>query len=104
MDNFNDTFLLQPLVPKSFFLDERRSSLASIIVAVVYGLICMSIALIAVYFRSGVLQISLTVFSVVGGPLLALFSLGMLCRIANQKVCYVKIHIILDFRFGVHIH
>ena len=59
---------------------------ANVLVAIIYGFICMAIALIAVYFQTGVLQIALTVFGAVGGPLLALFTLGMLCKVGNQKV------------------
>lgn len=37
-------------------------------------------------FLGGVLQAALTVFGVVGGPVLGFFSLGMFTVTANQKV------------------
>lgn len=43
-------------------------------------------AFITQVLGTGVLQASLTIFGAVGGPLLALFTMGMLCKSANQKV------------------
>ena len=51
--------------------------------AAVYGLICVGVAFVAQYL-GGVLQVSLTIFGVIGGPLLAIFTLGMCTKLANQ--------------------
>lgn len=55
------------------------------IVAFVFGLACVGLAFLAQHL-GGVLQISLTIFGVVGGPLLGIFTLGMFTTGANEKV------------------
>jgi sodium-coupled monocarboxylate transporter 8/12 len=50
-----------------------------------YGLLCLGIAFAAQYL-GGILQASLTIFGVVGGPLFGLFTLGMFFPFANQMV------------------
>lgn len=54
-------------------------------IALTYGLICLGVAFLA-QFLGGVLQAALTIFGVVGGPLLGLFSLGMFTLTANEWV------------------
>lgn len=65
-------------------LPESKSTLKSKIMAFVYGLICLAIAF-SVEHLGGILQASLTIFGAIGGPLLALFTLGMFTRKANEK-------------------
>lgn len=65
------------------------------ILALVFGVICIALAFLADILGTGVLQASLTIFGVVGGPLLALFTLGMLCRRVEQKGA------IIGFLFGL---
>eukprot|EP00092_Neocalanus_flemingeri_P018992 GFUD01020577.1.p1 GENE.GFUD01020577.1~~GFUD01020577.1.p1 ORF type:complete len:565 (-),score=132.36 GFUD01020577.1:115-1809(-) len=55
------------------------------ILALVFGAICIALAFLADILGTGVLQASLTIFGVVGGPLLALFTLGILCRRVEQR-------------------
>lgn len=55
-----------------------------------YGAICLLLAFLAQYFGS-VLQISLTIFGIIGGPVLAVFTLGVLLPQVNQKVFCFKI-------------
>lgn len=59
------------------------SAFLSKLIALVYGLICIGGAFVA-QFLGGILQASLLLFGVVGGPLLALFTLGMVTERANQ--------------------
>lgn len=66
-------------------LPEKWLTIHSKIIALGYGLGCLAIAFLA-QFLGGVLQASLTIFGVVGGPLLGLFSLGMFTPTSNQKV------------------
>lgn len=64
---------------------EKEQALRTKIVALIYGFVFLGLAFLA-QFLGGVLQAALTVFGVVGGPLLGLFSLGMFTVTANQKV------------------
>jgi sodium-coupled monocarboxylate transporter 8/12 len=66
-------------------LPENRSGPVSKVLALLYGFLCLGIAFAAEYL-GGILQASLTIFGVVGGPLLGLFTLGMFVPSANQMV------------------
>ncbi|KAK3909950.1 Putative sodium-dependent multivitamin transporter [Frankliniella fusca] len=60
-----------------------ETSLWAKLVSVVYGLLCIVLAFIADRW-GGVLQASLTILGVVGGPTVGLFSLGMCFPHANE--------------------
>ncbi|CRK90103.1 CLUMA_CG003821, isoform A [Clunio marinus] len=72
------------LMKRPLKMSPQRSALPSKIIAGVYGIICIGTAYLAQHI-GGILQISLTIFGVVGGPLLALFTLGMGTKRANEK-------------------
>lgn len=55
------------------------------ILVIMYGAICLLLAFLAKYFGS-VLQTSLTIFGLIGGPVLAVFTLGILLPHVKQKV------------------
>lgn len=63
---------------------EKQNTRASKILACLYGFLCIGMAFLA-QLLGGILQAALTIFGVVGGPLLGLFSLGMLNTRPNQK-------------------
>ncbi|XP_058449666.1 putative sodium-dependent multivitamin transporter [Malaya genurostris] len=77
---------LKPLYAKIMKrpLPDMQSSFPTKVMAFIYGIICLAVAFIA-QFMGGVLQASLTIFGVVGGPLFALFSMGMFTKRANQR-------------------
>ncbi|KAG8227162.1 hypothetical protein J437_LFUL001706 [Ladona fulva] len=64
-------------------LSEKASTILSKCLVLSYGMLCLAFAFLAQSF-GGVLQASLTIFGVVGGPLLGVFTLGMFIPIANQ--------------------
>jgi len=63
---------------------ENKMAFVSQMLVLFYGTCCLAVAFLAENL-GGVLQASLTVFGVVGGPLLGLFSLGMFFTKSNQK-------------------
>lgn len=65
-------------------MTDSSTTLPSKIMAGLYGLVCIALAFGA-GSMGGVLQASLTIFGVVGGPLLAVFTLGMCTTKANQR-------------------
>lgn len=62
---------------------ETTSASVSKILALIYGLICIAGAFLAQYL-GGILQASLVLFGVVGGPLLGFFTLGMTTTVASE--------------------
>ncbi|XP_006625827.2 solute carrier family 5 member 6a isoform X1 [Lepisosteus oculatus] len=71
--------LIKPHFPD---MTEYRATLLSKSLALGYGLICLGMAYIASQMGS-VLQASLSIFGMIGGPLLGLFCLGMFFPWAN---------------------
>jgi len=66
--------------------DKKRVFYMKILV-LAYGAICLLLAYLSQYLGS-ILQTSLVIFGVIGGPVLAVFSLGILLPRVNQKVFY----------------
>ncbi|XP_012253667.2 putative sodium-dependent multivitamin transporter isoform X1 [Athalia rosae] len=64
--------------------------------ALLVGLLCIVVAFLAQYL-GGVLQAALTIFGVVGGPILGLFTLGMFTECATQRGAVTGILISLMF-------
>lgn len=81
-------------------LPDMQSSFPTKVMAFIYGVICIAVAFIA-QFMGGVLQASLTIFGVVGGPLFALFSMGMFTKRANQRGVIVGLLIGLSFSLWI---
>uniref|UniRef100_UPI00398F4ACD solute carrier family 5 member 6a n=1 Tax=Pristiophorus japonicus TaxID=55135 RepID=UPI00398F4ACD len=74
------TDLIKPCYPH---MTETRATLISKCLALGYGLLCLGMAYIASLMGS-VLQAALSIFGMVGGPLLGLFCLGMFFPMANS--------------------
>lgn len=71
--------LIQPWFPQ---LTETRAIMLSRSLAFAYGLVCLGMAYVSSHLGS-VLQAALSIFGMVGGPLLGLFCLGMFFPCAN---------------------
>ncbi|XP_064648287.1 sodium-coupled monocarboxylate transporter 1-like [Lineus longissimus] len=71
-------------------LTDKRATLISKILAVVYGLVCIALTFVASQL-GGVLQAALGLFGFIGGPTFGLFLLGMLFPCANWKGGFVGI-------------
>lgn len=80
-DYFRNIYLL--IMKRPYVASDNRSALPSKLLATFYGFLCIGVAFL-MQNLGGVLQASLTIFGVVGGPLLAIFTLGMFTKVANQ--------------------
>lgn len=81
--------------------NDRIFALFSKGLALGFGVICIALTYL-VEQLGGILQASLTIFGIVGGPLLGLFSLGMFCYRCNQTSALVgyACSIVLSFYIG----
>ena len=64
---------------------DHESSLVTQILTCFYGIVSILLALIALSISS-IIQAATTIYQIFGGPLLAVYSLGMFTLSANQKV------------------
>ncbi|XP_066490585.1 sodium-coupled monocarboxylate transporter 1-like [Tiliqua scincoides] len=79
------TVTVQDLVKPNFkTLTEADLSSISMGMNLLFGTICIAMAAVASLLTS-VLQAALTIFGIIGGPLLGIFSLGVLLSSANSK-------------------
>ncbi|NWS38904.1 SC5A8 protein, partial [Probosciger aterrimus] len=63
-------------------LSEKKLSWISMGMSLFYGAVCIAMAAVA-SLLGALLQAALSIFGMVGGPLLGLFALGILCSFAN---------------------
>lgn len=73
--------LIKPQFPA---MTERRATLLSKALASFYGLLCLAMAYVTHLMGDSVLQVALKIFGMVGGPILGVFSLGILFPWANS--------------------
>ncbi|XP_068524974.1 sodium-coupled monocarboxylate transporter 1 [Anas acuta] len=69
-------------------LSEKKLSWISMGMSLFYGGVCIAMAALA-SLMGGLLQAALSIFGMVGGPLLGLFALGILCSFANGIGAFV---------------
>ncbi|XP_067998829.1 sodium-coupled monocarboxylate transporter 1 [Melanerpes formicivorus] len=69
-------------------LSEKKLSWISMGMSLFYGGVCIAMAALA-SLMGALLQAALSIFGMVGGPLLGLFSLGILCSFANGIGAFV---------------
>ncbi|KAM4614700.1 sodium-coupled monocarboxylate transporter 1 [Polymixia lowei] len=74
---------VEDLIKPHTQISEKHLSWTSKGLTVVYGALCIGMAGLA-SIMGGVLQAAVTIFGVIGGPLLGLFILGILCPFANS--------------------
>ena len=67
-------------------ISETKATICSKVIALVYGLITIALAFLSQYFGSLILQIALSIFGMVGGPLLALFVMALFFPCINSLV------------------
>ena len=63
---------------------KKHSSFVLKLLALFYGLTCIALTFVVDALGSGMLQAALSVFGIVGGPLLGLFTLGMVVTCGNE--------------------
>uniref|UniRef100_A0A8D0GH32 Solute carrier family 5 member 8 n=1 Tax=Sphenodon punctatus TaxID=8508 RepID=A0A8D0GH32_SPHPU len=80
---------VEDLIKPSFkSLSEKKLSWISKGTSLFYGGLCIAMAALA-SLLGGLLQAALSIFGMVGGPLLGLFTLGILCPFANPAGAFV---------------
>jgi Na+/proline symporter len=82
------TDIFKPLYKKITLheVNEIKATIYSKVVALLYGLLTIAFAFLSQYFGNLILQIALSIFGMVGGPLLALFILAMFFPCVNSLV------------------
>ncbi|XP_061663118.1 sodium-coupled monocarboxylate transporter 1 [Syngnathoides biaculeatus] len=75
---------VEDLIKPHVRVPEKKLSWISKVLSFLYGALCIGMAGLA-SLMGGILQATISIFGVIGGPLLGLFSLGILCPFANSK-------------------
>ncbi|KAF3704970.1 Sodium-coupled monocarboxylate transporter 1 Electrogenic sodium monocarboxylate cotransporter [Channa argus] len=75
---------VEDLIKPYFDVSEKHLSWISKGLSLVYGVLCIGMAGLA-SFMGGILQAVISIFGIIGGPLLGMFTLGILCPFANSK-------------------
>ncbi|XP_063073284.1 sodium-coupled monocarboxylate transporter 1-like isoform X2 [Engraulis encrasicolus] len=93
---------LEDLVKPYTQLSEAQLSLLSKALSFVYGAVCIGMAGLA-SLMGGLLQAAVSIFGVVGGPLLGLFSVGILCPFVNSvgALCGLLCGLVLSLWVGI---
>ncbi|KAM4012221.1 sodium-dependent multivitamin transporter isoform 1-T1 [Anomaloglossus baeobatrachus] len=91
--------LIKPHLPN---ITESRATLLSKCLALMYGLLCLGMAYLSSLMGS-VLQAALSIFGIVGGPLLGIFSLGFFFPFTNSigAVSGLVAGLIMAFWIGI---
>uniref|UniRef100_A0A8C5RBN2 Sodium-coupled monocarboxylate transporter 1 n=1 Tax=Laticauda laticaudata TaxID=8630 RepID=A0A8C5RBN2_LATLA len=79
---------VEDLIKPHFALTEVKLSWISMGMSFFYGFVCIAMAALASVL-GGLLQAALTIFGMVGGPLLGLFSLGVLFPFVNAMGAFI---------------
>uniref|UniRef100_A0A0B7APP5 Sodium-coupled monocarboxylate transporter 1 n=1 Tax=Arion vulgaris TaxID=1028688 RepID=A0A0B7APP5_9EUPU len=79
---------------------ETRARLISQIIALIFGIVCLGLTYVASKLGN-ILQAALSLFGMIGGPLLGLFSLGMIFPWANKWGAYTGLFSSLFLMFWI---
>ncbi|ETE58630.1 Sodium-coupled monocarboxylate transporter 1, partial [Ophiophagus hannah] len=79
---------VEDLIKPHFALTELKLSWISMGMSFFYGFVCIAMAALASVL-GGLLQAALTIFGMIGGPLLGLFSLGVLFPFVNAMGAFI---------------
>lgn len=90
------TFMTDVLRPVYRFftkshINEKRATLYSKLIALTYGFLTIGLAFLSEKMGPLILQIALSIFGMVGGPLLGLFVMAMFIPCVNSWVCWIII-------------
>ncbi|XP_005187990.2 putative sodium-dependent multivitamin transporter [Musca domestica] len=93
---------IKPLVSyrKKEELSDAKTTFYSKLLSIIYGGVCLGLAFLA-GSMGGLLQAALSIFGIIGGPLLGLFTLGMYFQKANQKGALTGLALSLAFSFWI---
>ncbi|XP_072311101.1 sodium-coupled monocarboxylate transporter 1 [Eucyclogobius newberryi] len=75
---------VEDLIKPNSNMSEKQLAWISKGLSLLYGALCIGMAALA-SLMGGLLQAAISIFGVIGGPLLGLFVLGILCPFANSK-------------------
>ncbi|XP_071358087.1 sodium-coupled monocarboxylate transporter 1 [Trachinotus anak] len=75
---------VEDLIKPYINMSEKHLSWISKGLSLVYGALCIGMAGLA-SLMGGILQAAISIFGIIGGPLLGLFTLGITCPFANSK-------------------
>ncbi|XP_036976770.1 sodium-coupled monocarboxylate transporter 1 isoform X2 [Acanthopagrus latus] len=75
---------VEDLIKPYTSMSEKHLSWTSKGLSLIYGVLCIGMAGLA-SLMGGILQAAISIFGIIGGPLLGLFTLGILCPFANSK-------------------
>ncbi|XP_062378122.1 solute carrier family 5 member 6 [Sardina pilchardus] len=78
------TVTMEDLIKPHVTIEESKATLLSKILAFLYGVLCLAMAYVVHILHSSVLQAAISIFGMVGGPLLGLFCLGFFFPAANS--------------------
>ena len=92
LEDFIKPWTSKPCCRSREGLIDRHSSSILKLLALFYGFVCIALTFVVDALGSGMLQASLAIFGIVGGPLLGLFTLGMVIKRSNQsgKPCIIN--------------
>uniref|UniRef100_A0A8C5RAL5 Sodium-coupled monocarboxylate transporter 1 n=1 Tax=Laticauda laticaudata TaxID=8630 RepID=A0A8C5RAL5_LATLA len=82
------TVSLEDFIKPYFTLSEEKLSYVAMGISLLFGIVCLSMAAL-VSVMGALLQAAFSVFESVGGPLLGIYSLGILFPFANSKGAFL---------------